>query len=204
MEGVGEQNLGRVNRVEPLWIPGVSRIFGNFRYDFFIGSLQGHTYPNAPYAHSEMISAQPFRDVQISAQRSILFGGKGHEPVTLHTFLKGFFSTTDTTATDDGTFRHTSPSNHPCTPCQEVLCTDTTPPHPPIDTYTSRSLRSLYRGRRFYSKRIHKRPLSVRNRKSAQCERTEETTPMATMARLHNTFPHTTLQRHPQEDPFTP
>lgn len=88
----------RINRVEPLWIPGVSRIFGNFRYDFFIGSLKGHTYPNAPWAHSEIISVQPFRDFQFSAQRTILFGGKGHQSVNLHTFFNGFFSVTDTTA----------------------------------------------------------------------------------------------------------
>ena len=90
----------RINRVEPLWIPGVSRIFGNFRYDFFIGSLKGHTYPNAPWAHSEMISVQPFRDFQFSAQRTIIFGGEGLQPVTLHTFFKGFFSVTDTSSAE--------------------------------------------------------------------------------------------------------
>ncbi|GAA3763290.1 capsule assembly Wzi family protein [Terriglobus aquaticus] len=88
----------RINRVEPLWIPGVSRIFGNFRYDFFIGSLKGHTYPNAPWAHSEIISVTPFRDFQFSGQRTIIFGGEGVQPVTLGTFFKGFFSTTDTTS----------------------------------------------------------------------------------------------------------
>ncbi len=85
----------RINRVEPLWIPGVSRIFGNIRYDFFIGSLKGHTYPNSPWAHAETLSMQPFRDFQLSLTRSILFGGKGFQPVTFGTFLKGFFSTSD-------------------------------------------------------------------------------------------------------------
>jgi hypothetical protein len=33
-------------------------------------------------------------------QRTIIFGGKDHAPVTLHTFLKGFFDTSDTTAAE--------------------------------------------------------------------------------------------------------
>lgn len=90
----------RVNRVEPLWIPYVSRVIGNIRYDFFIGSLKGHTYPNAPWAHSEIISFEPFRDFQISAQRTILFGGEGVQPVTLGTFFRGFFDINDTTAAE--------------------------------------------------------------------------------------------------------
>ncbi len=87
----------RVNRVEPLRIPYLSRLTGNFRYDFFIGSLKGHTYPRDPWIHSEMFAISPTKDFQLSFQRSIIFGGAGHEPVTLHTFFKGFFDTTDTT-----------------------------------------------------------------------------------------------------------
>ncbi len=87
----------RVNRVEPLYIPGVSRLLGNFRYDFFIGSLKGHTYPNAPWIHSETIAATLLQSFEVSAQRSIIFGGAGVQPVTLKTFFDGFFSVTDTT-----------------------------------------------------------------------------------------------------------
>jgi hypothetical protein len=87
----------RINRVEPLKIPLLSRILGPVRYDFFYGSLKGHTYPNDDYVHSEMFSFQPTRDFQFTFQRTIVFGGHGHEPVTLHTFLKGFFSINDTT-----------------------------------------------------------------------------------------------------------
>ncbi len=86
----------RINRVEPLRIPLLSRILGPVRYDFFYGSLKGHTYPNDDYVHSEIFSFQPTRDFQFSFQRTIVFGGEGHEPVTLHTFLKGFFSVNDT------------------------------------------------------------------------------------------------------------
>ena len=33
----------RINRVEPLNIPYVSKVLGPMRYDFFVGSLKGHT-----------------------------------------------------------------------------------------------------------------------------------------------------------------
>ena len=87
----------RINRVEPLHIPLLSRLVGPVRYDFFIGSLQGHTQPNAPYAHSEKLDFAPTKNFQIGAQRTIIFGGKEHAPVTIHTFLKGFFDFNDTT-----------------------------------------------------------------------------------------------------------
>lgn len=90
----------RINRVEPLSIPFVSRILGPVRYDFFYGSLKGHTFPNSPYTHSEMFSFRPTSNFEIGFQRTIIFGGKGHTPVTLHTFLKGFFDVNDTTAVE--------------------------------------------------------------------------------------------------------
>ena len=87
----------RVNRVEPLHVPLLSRLIGPLRYDFLYGSLQGHTSPNHDYTHSEGVSFKPYRDLEIAVERTIVFGGKGHEPVTLDTFLRGFFSINDTT-----------------------------------------------------------------------------------------------------------
>jgi len=87
----------RINRVEPMHIPLLSKVLGPLRYDFFYGSLKGHTVPNHPYTHSEMFSFRPTSNFEFGFQRTILFGGKGHEPVTIHTFLKGFFSVSDTT-----------------------------------------------------------------------------------------------------------
>ena len=88
----------RVNRVEPLTIPLLSRLTGPVRYDFYIGSLQGHTAPNHPYTDSAMFSFRPTKNFEFAFQRTIIFGGEGHSPVTLHTFLKSFFSLSDTTA----------------------------------------------------------------------------------------------------------
>ena len=103
----------RINRVEPMHIPLFSKIFGPVRYDFLVGSLQGHSAPNAPWVHQELISLSPTKDLQISFQRTAIWGGHGHgcllpdgsiypcnEPITLHTFLKSFFSISDVTVAE--------------------------------------------------------------------------------------------------------
>src|SRR6185312_4018423 len=87
----------RINRVEPLHIFLVSKLLGPVRYDFFVGSLKGHTSPNSPWVHSDMFAFRPTKNFEFGFQRTIIFGGKGHAPVTLHTFLKGFFDFSDTT-----------------------------------------------------------------------------------------------------------
>jgi hypothetical protein len=86
----------RINRVEPLHIPFLSALTGPFRYDFLVGSLKGHTDPNSPWFHSETVSFAPTTNVHIGFERSVIWGGHGHEPVTIHTFLKSFFSLDDT------------------------------------------------------------------------------------------------------------
>jgi Capsule assembly protein Wzi len=82
----------QIDRVEPLRIPLVSRVTGPFRYDFFAGSLKGHTDPNDPWVHVEKLSFKPMRDLEFGFSRLVIWGGKGHEPITVHTFLKSFFS----------------------------------------------------------------------------------------------------------------
>ncbi len=82
----------RINRVEPLHIPGVSRLLGPFRYDFFVGSLKGHTSPNDPWVHVEKISFKPTVNLEFGFERTVIWGGQGHVPITIHSFLKSFFS----------------------------------------------------------------------------------------------------------------
>lgn len=81
-----------INRVEPLRIPLLSRITGPFRYEFMVGSLKGHTAPNDPWMHLEKVSFRPTENLEFGFERTVIWGGKGHEPITLHTFLKSFFS----------------------------------------------------------------------------------------------------------------
>ena len=49
----------RINRTDPLHVPLLSDIVGPFRYEFLVGSLKGHTYPNDPWVHVEKISFRP-------------------------------------------------------------------------------------------------------------------------------------------------
>jgi hypothetical protein len=89
----------RAERVEPLYIPLLSHWFGTVRYNFFVGSLKGHTDPNSPWIHSEMFAFRPTDNFEFGFQRSVIWGGEGHEPVTLHTFLRSFFSTVNVPGT---------------------------------------------------------------------------------------------------------
>jgi hypothetical protein len=101
----------RINRVEPLYIPLLSRLLGHFRYDFLVGPLRGHTYmpnpanpdgsnpnqpnvinPGNPWVHVEKISFKPTRDLEVGFERTVIWGGQGHEPINFHTFLRSFFS----------------------------------------------------------------------------------------------------------------
>lgn len=82
----------QIDRTEPLFVPFLSRVTGPFRYEFFVGSLKGHTDPNAPWYHLEKISLKPTANVEIGFSRATIWGGKGHGPITLHSFLKSFFS----------------------------------------------------------------------------------------------------------------
>jgi len=82
----------RINRTEPLYIPLLSYLTGPFRYDFLVGSLKGHTYPNDPWVHVEKISFRPTENLEFGFERTVVWGGKGHEPINLHTFLRSFFS----------------------------------------------------------------------------------------------------------------
>jgi hypothetical protein len=109
-----------INRVEPLRIPGLSIITGPFRYEFLIGELQGHTYipnpayppppgaglqpnvitPGNPWVHVEKISFRPTQNLEFGFERTAIWGGKGHGPITLHSFLKSFFSLSSPSAAE--------------------------------------------------------------------------------------------------------
>ncbi len=91
----------RINHVEPLYIPFLSRLTGLFRYDFMVGSLKGHVDPNDPWIHAEKFSLKPTSNVEFGFERSVIWGGKGHVPITIHTFLRSFFRlTADQNASD--------------------------------------------------------------------------------------------------------
>jgi hypothetical protein len=81
-----------INRSEPLRVPLLSRITGPFRYEFIVGSLKGHTDYNDPWVHAEKISFKPTKNAEFGFERTVIWGGEGHEPITIGTFLHSFFS----------------------------------------------------------------------------------------------------------------
>jgi hypothetical protein len=101
-----------INRIEPLHVPGLSRLTGPFRYEFLLGALRGHNYmpnpayeakpspdvanvtnPGDPWVHVEKLSFRPTRDLEFGFERTVIWGGEGHSPVTIKDFLRSFFST---------------------------------------------------------------------------------------------------------------
>ena len=90
----------QIDRTEPLYVPLLSRLTGPFRYDFFVGSLKGHSDPNDPWMHTEKINFKPTPNVEMGFSRSTIWGGKGHVPITIHSFLKSFFSLQNVSAAE--------------------------------------------------------------------------------------------------------
>ena len=84
----------RINRIEPLRIPFLSYVTGPFRYEFLVGSLKGHVVPEDPWVHVEKLSFRPTENLEFGFERTVIWGGKNHEPINLHSFLRSFFSFT--------------------------------------------------------------------------------------------------------------
>ena len=82
----------RINRVEPLHIPLLSYVLGPVRYEFLVGSLKGHTYPNSPWVHMEKFAFNPTPRFEFGFSRTVIWGGKGHVPITLGSFWNSFTS----------------------------------------------------------------------------------------------------------------
>jgi hypothetical protein len=90
----------QIDRVEPLYVPLLSRLTGPFRYQFFVGSLKGHVYPRDPWIHVEKVSFKPTVNLELGFERATIWGGEGHAPITIHTFLHSFFSFQNTSAAE--------------------------------------------------------------------------------------------------------
>jgi hypothetical protein len=97
----------RFNRTEPYWVPGVSHLFGPFRFDGFIGKLSGHTqFPQGPYMYGNKFSFKPFAEIplgthnkrypfkgiEIGFSRTVVFAGENHVPLTFGSFWNSFTS----------------------------------------------------------------------------------------------------------------
>jgi hypothetical protein len=97
----------RINRTEPFWMPGISRLFGPFRFDNFFGKLSGHDqFPVGPYMYGNKVSFKPFgeipvgthnkiypfKGIEIGFTRTTIFAGQNHVPLTFGSFWNSFIN----------------------------------------------------------------------------------------------------------------
>jgi hypothetical protein len=96
----------RIDRVEPLYIPLLSKLIGPLRYDFEVGPLPGHTYPHDPWMHAEKFAFRPTENFELGFERTVIWGGHTpvyaepgvyyDVPITIGSFFNGFFDISDT------------------------------------------------------------------------------------------------------------
>lgn len=91
----------QVNRVSPWALPGVKRVLGPLRWQFFLGQLAGHQFVFSsptlygpkidpqPYIHGEKISFHPTPNFEFGMGVTTVFGGPGM-PFTGRNFLRTF------------------------------------------------------------------------------------------------------------------
>jgi hypothetical protein len=113
----------RIDDVTPHKIPGLSRILGPFRTEFFVGQLSGQHweectastcqsypgYPNVvgptispqPFIHGDKISFQPTPNLEFGMGVTAMFGGPGL-PVTFGNFFRTYYVHTQTLVNNPG------------------------------------------------------------------------------------------------------
>jgi membrane-associated phospholipid phosphatase len=109
----------RIDQVSPVHIPGISRILGPVRTQFFLGEVSGQHWvfsdgklfgPNLgtqPYIHGTKFSFKPTTNLEFGMGATVLFGGPDL-PFTWHNFLRTFYANAvPGTASDAGDRRST-------------------------------------------------------------------------------------------------
>ena len=110
----------KIEDIEPREIPGLSRILGPFRAEFFVGQLSGQHWeecdacpqrnaqnvvgPNIvpqPFIHGEKISFQPTPNFEFGMGVTAMFGGPGL-PVTFGNFFRTYYIHSPTAANNPG------------------------------------------------------------------------------------------------------
>jgi membrane-associated phospholipid phosphatase len=113
----------KIDDVVPHEIPGISRVLGPFRTEFFIGQLSGQHwefciapscqwypgYPGIvgpsispqPFIHGDKISFQPTPNFEFGMGITAMFGGPGL-PVTFRNYFRTYYAHSSTAATDPG------------------------------------------------------------------------------------------------------
>ena len=109
----------RVDQVSPIHVPGLSRLLGPMRSEFFLGRLSGARWIDAsgqlygpsigdqPFLQGTKISFKPTQNLEFGLGVTAIFGGPGL-PVTWHNFLRSIYGNgLPTTSADPGDHRST-------------------------------------------------------------------------------------------------
>lgn len=91
----------RIDSVSPFEIPGLSRVLGPARTQFFLAQLSGQQWsndigpglPSQPWLHGTKISFNPTENFEFGMGFTAQFGGTGN-PFTWHNFFRTFYSHT--------------------------------------------------------------------------------------------------------------
>jgi hypothetical protein len=67
----------RVSRQAPFEIPGVSRVLGPMKLEFFVGKLSGNQFPARPFLHGEKFSFKPSPNLEFGFTRTGEMAGVG-------------------------------------------------------------------------------------------------------------------------------
>ncbi len=93
----------RIDQVSPTHVPGLSRLIGPVRTEFFLGQLSGQNWilnegtllgPNIghqPFIHGDKITFKPTANLEIGMGITVVFGGDG-VPVTWKNFFRTYTS----------------------------------------------------------------------------------------------------------------
>jgi Capsule assembly protein Wzi/PAP2 superfamily len=112
----------RINRVSPFTLPSFLGFLGPMRLEAFVGQFSGYEFmftpaglvgqygqslKPQPIVHGERFTFKPTPNLDIGLSRTTDYGGPGY-PLTVHTFLRSLFSTSNTnpgTPTKPGSHR---------------------------------------------------------------------------------------------------
>src|SRR5260370_37264630 len=72
----------QIDRVEPLYVPLLSRLTRPFRYQFFVGSLKGHVDPRDPWIHPQKISLKLSVNLEVAFERATIWVDSALYPIT--------------------------------------------------------------------------------------------------------------------------
>lgn len=104
----------KFDNVSPYHFPLLSRIFGEARSEYFLGRLDGHHFEYdidhligptnirpQPFIQGVKLSFKPTQNLEFGAGFTAMMGGPGL-PLTVHNFLRAFYSHTSDPATNPG------------------------------------------------------------------------------------------------------